>query len=411
MKQRNIKILSAFILVAMVLGLTLISSVPSADAYCDARALGNFKCVGDWVQQEYIDYNCDYYWLNYDHCEYGCYDGECRDSYYPNCDSGWLNSFRCTSGDDVQRLYRYSDCREDWVKWEDCTYDCVNGHCVDTPACDIDVYSLTFNNNIQQGESTTIKTGVKNTGETWQRTTVYIYFDNVLENVYTDDLRPDGIITRTLTLRPDAGTHYVKIKAVADCGEQDIMTKTLTVRRPSYPQPPYCDYDGYCESWESSNCADCGPYEPPYEPYESTTVTIYPTTLDMRLYEGKVITIGVDSKYQQRFTIDVDGVPADWLSYTKYTTVEDEDSIYVYVTPRESGLYDLNIKVHAQSEDKDFSKTVSMYVSEKTVKEETAQGMPVTGMVPLSDQQVLVGVGVLIIIIVIVLGVIILRRP
>ncbi|MFH1337416.1 MAG: hypothetical protein ABIH55_00930 [Nanoarchaeota archaeon] len=460
MKQRNVA-LSVFVLFAIILVASSISVsvAPTVNAYECPSWLNEYRCNGNWVERVYLDSYCQYSWEDWEYCDYGCVDGtnaHCNTDPYPDCDSGWLNSFRCGSNDWAQRLYRYSNCDTEWLNWEQCDYDCYNGACVDYPSCSetwlnsyrcdgnwreglyrysncdtewrnleycedgcysgmcqvrdtcgVEIYSLSFNNGIHEGESTTITVRAKNTGDIWEKVTLNIYVDNKLEQVYTDNLKYGEIMTSTLIIHPDEGTHYIKVKANADCGEQDSLTKTLTVYRTSYPSPTSCDYDNKCESWESSNCADCDYEDEPYYP-DKTTVTFYPSTLDLRLYEGKVITITVDSKINQRFSVNVKGVPSDWLSYKEYVTINNEDKIYVYVTPREPGLYDLELTVNAQSEDRTFRDTVSMYVSEKVVED---TGLPVTGMITLTDAQVFIGVGVLVIIIVIALGVILLRRP
>ncbi|MFH1445775.1 MAG: hypothetical protein ABIF08_04860 [Nanoarchaeota archaeon] len=367
-----------------------------------------------------------------------------------DCNEGYLNDYQC-NGNWKQKLYQYESCETQWINWDYCEDGCSGGTCYeDKDICSVDVSSLNFDDRITEGQSTTIKARAKNTGDVWQKVTINIFVDGVLKDVSSDNLSPGETYTRTLIIAPSAGTHTIKVRAFTDCGGSDTTYETLTVLHPSEPYPPICDYDNKCESWESSNCGDCTTnfqcdydniceswensncadcsgnlecdYDNKCETWESgncqdcianrpvtanTEVTFFPSKLDLKLFEGKIITINIDSRYSQTFSIDVDGVPSSWLSYTETVSVDDEDKVYVYITPKTPGLYDVDISVRAQSEGREFEKTISMFVSEDA----DGTGVPITGLISVSDQQVLVGVGVLVIIIIVVLGVILLRRP
>ena len=65
----------------------------------------------------------------------------------------------------------------------------------------------------------------------------------------------------------------------------------------------------------------------------------------------------------------VEGGDSEWFEYPSKVVVAEEDSVYIYVTPTETGKHDITVSVVADTEDIHFSDVVSLYVSPAAYEE------------------------------------------
>ncbi|MCX6814887.1 MAG: hypothetical protein NTY20_04540 [Candidatus Aenigmarchaeota archaeon] len=111
------------------------------------------------------------------------------------------------------------------------------------------------------------------------------------------------------------------------------------------------------------------PYPYPYPtpqpaPSLPTAVSIYPSSVDTCLCDAKFITINIHNSVEQVFTIQVSGVPGEWVSYQSQTIVKQGDrQLYVYAGPKELGTHNIKIRVTAGTERKDYEQDVSIYTA------------------------------------------------
>jgi hypothetical protein len=123
-----------------------------------------------------------------------------------------------------------------------------------------------------------------------------------------------------------------------------------------------------------------------------TNVVITPDSLDIEINTGKALEILIESPETQKFTISVDGLPAEnWANYPEEIDVKGRERAYVYIVPKEVGNYDFTVKVTAQS--KTFQQDIQLYVSPASEAGEETNGL--TGMISIVQGNWLIGLALI----------------
>ncbi len=139
-----------------------------------------------------------------------------------------------------------------------------------------------------------------------------------------------------------------------------------------------CNYNLICEAGESwGTCPyDCPAPEPEPAP---TSVKITPTDIDVNRYKSKVVTIEIESRISQDFSIAVLGVPQEWLDYDREVHADGKSFAYVFVNPRELGEHQFVVRVAAQEEGLEFAEGINLFVARQD--DAPAQGDGITGAI------------------------------
>jgi hypothetical protein len=94
-----------------------------------------------------------------------------------------------------------------------------------------------------------------------------------------------------------------------------------------------------------------------------TEVDIRPSSLDVKQYKSKIITIEIDSYVPQEFQILVEGLPDDWTDYKPSVWIDEQKNAYVFVSPRQGGHYQFMVSVRSVTEGITYNKQVDMFVA------------------------------------------------
>jgi hypothetical protein len=109
-------------------------------------------------------------------------------------------------------------------------------------------------------------------------------------------------------------------------------------------------------------------------------VSIYPSSVDSSLCESRFITIDIHNSVEQVYTIQVTGIPGEWVSYQSQNIVEKGDrQLFVYAGPKELGTHNIQITVTAGTENKKFVQDVSIYTAPCPQQATGAGGGGITG--------------------------------
>jgi hypothetical protein len=314
---------------------------------CTARYLDEYRCFGLWSQRRYQNSDCSYVWVNMESCPSGCYSGYCSGG--GQCTARYLDEYRC-SGLWSQRRYQNSDCSYTWVNMESCPNGCYSGYCSGiTPSgvCRLSIQRFDYQSNVIEGGSASASVDVRNTGTRQETITLKLLVDGQEKGSFSESLSPNAVSARTFYYYPSAGSHSIVIKAEADCGVSEQRTASIYVQQQGAIQPPYV------------------PVPQPL-PSLPTAVSIYPTSIDTDFCTSKFVTIDVHNSKQQVYTIQVTGVPSDWVSYQSQNIVDAGDrKLYVYAGPKEPGMRKMLITVKAETENLLYSQEVSVYTTDR----------------------------------------------
>jgi hypothetical protein len=263
-----------------------------------------------------------------------------------------LGSYRCY-GSWRQRQFQYANCTTIWVNITECTYGCINGTCCtgpgEIPGCGVEIKTLDYLDNVAKGATTQLTATVRNTGDSTQTINLYLYVNSQLKAFRSRSIASGSEGTELLayTSPSSAGSYALLLNATAGCGSYEAKQATLHVIETAAPVivlPPQ-------------------PPAPPPQVIE-TNVMFYPASLDMELYAAKAVTVDITSAQIQGFSINASGMPLEWLEYDETFSVGRGNRIaYIYVTPEQLGNYSLAVSARAESEGKDFSSVIEIYVA------------------------------------------------
>ncbi len=268
------------------------------------------------------------------------------DGDHGTCTAKYLDEYRC-SGSWSQRKYQYSDCSSLWVNYESCSSGCSNGFCIGTGSqCAVSIQKFDYQTSIVAGNAAYVTLEARNTASRQETITLSLWVDGQLKESYPASVNPGSVSLRTFYYYPTAGTHQILAKAETNCGTSDTRTATVNVLQTGQPAPyPY-------------------PYPTPPAPSLPTAVSIYPSSVDTCLCDAKFITINIHNSVEQVYTIQVTGVPSEWVSYQSQTIVKSGDrQLFVYAGPKELGTHNMRIKVTAEAEKKSFEQDVSVFTA------------------------------------------------
>ena len=108
---------------------------------CTAAGLGEFRCLNDWVQQNYRYSNCTIAWVNWQRCDYGCVDNSCQSqedlgSWELGKSTG-ITSLIVTATGNCPATY----CN---INWGDGEVTEIHGNFIETHTYSVGQYSLSF---------------------------------------------------------------------------------------------------------------------------------------------------------------------------------------------------------------------------------------------------------------------------
>lgn len=285
------------------------------------------------------------------------------------CTPGYVDSYRC-SGSWQQRLYRYSNCNTVWRNLKHCTQGCSGGTCTGepgpspVPGCTFSIDSFKYSQTVVQGGTGFVEAGIRNTGSQAQDFEMEVYLDDEYLGTRMFILATGAGTTKSWSYHvPDPGTHRVAIIVNTDCGTSQTR-EGLINSGTAPPEPPgVCNFNGVCEAGENwYNCPyDCEEPEP--EIRMPTSVDITPGSMDVVLYKSKVITIDIESFTNQDFSMTVEGVPQEWLTYENIIPVDGKELAYVFVNPKEMGMHNMRVRMVAEKEGLTFTENVRMFVA------------------------------------------------
>jgi len=278
------------------------------------------------------------------------------------CQNKYLNEYRC-SGSWLQRKYQYTNCDTIWVNSEYCSSGCSGSSCIGTGTgqCGVSVQRFEYQTSIVSGNAAYVTLEARNTASNSETITLSIWVDGQLRDSYSSTVSQGMTLMKTFYYYPSAGTHQILAKAETNCGSSDTRTATVTVLQSGQPTPY--------------------PYYPTPQPAPAlpTAVSIYPSSLETSLCSAAFVTIDIHNSVEQVYTIQVTGVPSDWVSYQSQNIVKAGDrQLFVYVEPKEVGTHSITVTVTTGIEKKTYQQDVSIYTA-PVAQAAGAEGWSITG--------------------------------
>ncbi len=287
-------------------------------------------------------------------CPHHCGDGicscaethsSCPSDCASSCQQGYAENYSC-NGNILQRGYIYSNCTMDWVPQTLCVNGCYDGACINqtTPNCGVQITSFDYLNHVVEGSYGYITVSAKNSGDATTRINTSLWIDGILKDYKYQNVQPSAELQSTFSyLAADDRQHSVLVKSNAGCGSEDSRTSSITnIPYSSQPSAP--------------------PYYPMVPAAKVTAVSFYPSSIDAVPFRVRIIGVSMVSSKPQTFMISASG-PAEWLDYAGSVEVEDEKTAYVYITPQETGSYNISISVKAAAENLTFSTSIPLFVA------------------------------------------------
>jgi len=237
--------------------------------------------------------------------------------------------------------------------------------------CGLDVETLDYNSHITQSDTGWVKVTATNTWNDDETIHFRLYIDGEEVSVHSENAIVQGMASHIFYYSPEElglreGSHEIRADAYTDNGCLNIRQATVYIYEAADAPMPICNYNNVCEvGWgeDSLNCPHDCPAEPELEVFD-TLVRIVPSSLDIYLCDSKVITLEVTSSIEQDFGISVVGVNDDWISYETVAHAESgRNRFYVYVTPKDTGSYEIGVLVTALTEGVSFSSEIPVYVA------------------------------------------------
>ncbi|MBI4021338.1 MAG: hypothetical protein HY369_03780 [Candidatus Aenigmarchaeota archaeon] len=269
--------------------------------------------------------------------------GSCWQDCKAACTPGFVDQFQC-SGSTLQQAYKNADCSTSYVSTTSCPLGCQSGACIgasSSGSC-VAITSLDFVDHLVAGNAATVTATIENTKQATVTTVSQLTIDTFLKGTSSLTLLPFEKKQVTFTITPAAGGHTGKVALTSSCGTDSqqfnfLVTPSLD---PVLFQDPVL----------------------PLEPF-STSVTILPPSMDIPLYQAKAIGIEIVSAVAQDFSVQVSGLPAEFLSYDDLVPVETSRTTFVFVTPTAAGTYEAQVTVTAGEEGLTFTETIPIFVA------------------------------------------------
>jgi hypothetical protein len=257
------------------------------------------------------------------------------------CKAKYLDEYKC-EGPWRMRKYQNSDCSALWLNVESCLNGCYSGSCSGQyppyGQCGVSLQRFDYQASVTANQAASIWLEAKNTGSASETITLSLLADGEVKGTYPASVAPGASSLRLFYYYPTLGTHQIVAKAETNCGSTDTRSASVTASQAQAPAPQPAP--------------------------EQTYVSIYPSSVDASFCEAKFVNINVHNSRQQVFTIQVSGIPADWVSYQSQNIVEAGDrSLYVFVSPKELGFHQMKITVKAEGENLVYSQGVSVYTA------------------------------------------------
>ncbi len=314
---------------------------------------------GSWIvlarnnDGEYC-YNCLY------HCGDGsCNCGETYSSCYRDCRRSCTQEWICM--DSYYKVYRYSDCSLGTSVY--CPNGCRSGECISgSSVCDVGITTFDYVNRFPFGHEGYVTMNIMNTGSRTETINISFYLDGVLKNYRRFGVGAGDEKSQTFYYMPGDGSHQIKVIMETSCGTEERRDAYVNVFRISDDDFVICNDNGICEPEIGESVTNC-PRDCAVIILPDTSVDINPSGMDMGINRGKVVSVYIVSHHPQTFTIHVTGVPESWMSYEKSIHVDEKDTVYIYITPKELGNYNMTVSVEAQDEGLVFSSDVALYVA------------------------------------------------
>lgn len=335
------------------------------------------------LEQEWhtLDQNGDQYCIN---CPLTCGDGvcncgedastcsqDCAEDLPQICVEKFINKFRCDD-DILQQKFVFSDCGEEFVSLRFCQFGCEEGLCLPPKPisfppfkpiiCDVSLEGLDFVNNFKIWEKGHVTVKVLNTGS---KATLKLNFtlDGLSKGKHTLQLASGGESSKTFFYRTSAGNHVGEVTVSHPCGTEDSDVFHVTV------------FKG------EQVITFTPPLPPPSEEEGETSVAVLPPSLDVPLYQGKVVSLDIQSSVPQNFLIDVSPLPEGFVSFDQTVFIEKEGKAFVYITPTTLGSYRFTVSATAEKEGKTFSRDIELFVVPFGAR--LAEETPSAGILPL----------------------------
>jgi hypothetical protein len=212
---------------------------------------------------------------------------------------------------------------------------------------------------VTEGNPAWIKVKAKNTGNQRSLITISMYVDNVVKTQYTDWVDGNAYLEKVFEPNLPKGNHDIRVYVYSQCGGQsDNRYASIFVKERAKEEGPPQQPEQPAEE----------PKEPQYD------VDIYPKSLDVVACSGTSVTVHIKSSIKQTFNISVTGIPDNWVYYPKKVDVEGSKKTYIYIAPKEEGVY--NFTVSVKTEGKNFESSIDLYVA--PYKKEEAHGIDFT---------------------------------
>jgi hypothetical protein len=215
----------------------------------------------------------------------------------------------------------------------------------------VSIQRFEYQPSIMQNQALSVMAEARNTGSSQENIDIQLFVDGQLVGTQPASVAPGATSQRLFYYYPSLGTHQIQLKAQASCGSTDSRTASISVSSQSQPSPQTAQ----------------------------TTVSIYPSSADTSFCESKFITIAVHSAKLQAFTIQVAGIPPEWVSFQTQNTLQagEDRNLYIFAGPKELGTHQMNVTVRAEGENHVFSQPVSIYTA--PCPQPTATGDGITG--------------------------------
>ncbi|MBI4020526.1 MAG: hypothetical protein HY367_04285 [Candidatus Aenigmarchaeota archaeon] len=212
-------------------------------------------------------------------------------------------------------------------------------------ACSLFISRFDFPDSIVANRPATATAEVSNTGLLSESVSLVLTVDGRIAATENGIVEPDRLLTKNLQFSVPAGLHTVTLEAnsvAGTCANRDriaVNVNSIDVIRTVGPSPAF---------------------ETP-SPQPELSVDFPLESFDVELGAGKAVPIDIAAIPGRTFTMDVSGVPQDWLDFGGEFEVSGRDTVYVFVAPKETGDYSIEIEVEGGG--RTFRETVSFFVS------------------------------------------------